>query len=670
MVRRKPKQRSAGRSEASAAAQRGGIDRWLPVVLVVAAAVGVYANSVNNEFLYDDDHIVKDDPRTRDPAHWRETFTRGYWYRRSVDPIYRPVPLLTYLANHVVHGFQPAGYRLVNIALHAGVSLAVYAIGLQLFRRRWTAVGAGVLFAVHPIHAEVVVIIVGRADLLCALLYLLAVWQLLREPMTVPSRFSARFARVLILFAVALLSKENAITFVGAAVLVDLWRRWQAAGQAGVASWRSFWVDRLVRRYLPLVTVAGLALLVRYQAMGRLTRPQGIIGGGIDNPLDAANLVGRLLTPFVLLGKYLNMLIWPHPLSYDYSYNAIPIATGLGDSRVLIGVAWAVLLVVAALVSWRRRKRVLWCVGFFVVTYSVAGNAIVLIGTLFAERLVYLASVAWCWAVAMAVAAAFDRIEATRSSGRIVRAVVAVAVVAGLVGYAARTVARNGGALRNNKSLYLEGFRVNPGSAACQSASARICAYRGDHQGAIERFRTALSIDDTAWYDHMLIGQEYALVGKVELGLKHLHRSYDLCMGQFRFDPAFLLGQVYLRTDRPAEALGWLRTALALKPSHALCTANLGYALAAVDPPQRDRVKGTALVEQALTATPNDPAVLELAWATYRVCGRGDRAAVIARRALQIVPKTHASYRMWQDRMRAEAKGFQDRSSIDPGNAP
>jgi len=658
MARRKPKQRSARRSGPSAAgtspaARRGRLDRWLPIALVVAAAVGVYANGINNGFLYDDDHIVKDDPRTRDPAHLWEAFTRGYWYRRSTDPIYRPVPLLTYLANYVMHGFEPAGYRAVNIALHAAVSLAVYAIGLELLRKRWAAVGAGVLFAVHPIHGEVVVVIIGRADLLCALLYLLAVWQLLREPMAVPSRFSARFARVLILFAVALLCKENAITFVGAAVLVDLWRRWQAAGQPGVASWRSFLVDRLVRRYLPLVTVAGLALLVRYQAVGRLTRPQGIVGGGIDNPLDAANLAGRLLTPFVLLGKYLNLLIWPHPLCYDYSYDAIPIATGLGDWRVLVGLTWATLVVVAALVSWRGKKRLLWCVGFFVVTYSVAGNAIVLIGTLFAERLVYLPSAAWCWAIALAVTALFDRIGKTGWSGRVVRAVLTVAVVSGLAGYGVRTVARNGGALCDNESLYLEGVRVNPGSAACQSAAARVYAMRGDHETAIEHFRTALSIDDTAWYDHMLIGQEYALSGKAGPGLKHLHRSYDLCMGQYRFDPAFLLGQIYLRAKRPAEAIGWLTTALGYKPSHALCSANLGYALATADPPQRDRVKATSLVEQALTASPNDPAVLELAWATYRICGQPDRAAAIVRRALQIVPKTHASYRMWQGRMRA-----------------
>jgi len=247
--------------------RRHVLHRWGPIVLVAVAAIGVYANSLNNGFLYDDGQIILNDVRTRDPAHWREIFTRGYWYRRSDDPIYRPIPLLTYLANHVVtdslpEEYRPAGYRVFNLALHAGVSLLVYAIGLQLSGRRWTAAAAGVLFAVHPIHGEVVVIVIGRADLLCALLYLLGIWQLLREPLTFPSRFSRRFCGVLILFGVALLTKENAVTFVGTAVLVDLWRRWRVRGGAEARAWSSFLLDRLVRRYLPILAVVVLSLLV------------------------------------------------------------------------------------------------------------------------------------------------------------------------------------------------------------------------------------------------------------------------------------------------------------------------------------------------------------------------------------------------------------------------
>jgi len=522
--------------------RRRPLDEWAPVVLIAVVALGVYANSVGNEFLYDDDLVILDDPRTSDPGRWREIFTHGYWYRRSTDPIYRPVALLTYLANHAITGSWPAGYRAVNLALHAGVSLMVYAIGLQLFRRRWPAVAAALLFAVHPIHGEAVVIVVGRADLLCALLYLLAVWLLLREPMAFPSPFSPRFAGVLVLLALALLTKENAVTFIGAAVLVDLWRRWQGDGHPQIRPWRAFLLDRLARRYLPMVGLTALSLLVRYQALGQLMRPRGIGGGGIENPLDSAEVVGRLLTPFVLLGKYLNLLVWPHPLCYDYSYNAIPVATGLADHRVLIGLAWAAVFVILAVVSWRRERRMLWCLGFFAITYLIVSNSLVLIGTLFAERVIYLPSVAWCWCVGLALTALVDRCASIGTGGRVLGIIAVATAVVGVSAYAAETVVRNARVFCDNEALYADGVRVNPGSARCQSFAARRYIGQGDHKTAIKYLRAALDIDDTAWYDHMLIGQEYALDGQIDRGIECLRRAYDMSTGHYRFDPAFLLG--------------------------------------------------------------------------------------------------------------------------------
>jgi len=594
------------------------------ILLIVVAAIGVYANSLPNDFVYDDDTIVRGDPRTQNPSLWREIFTRGYWYRISTDPIYRPVPLLSYLANYQIVGLRPAGYRVVNTALHAGVSVLVYLIAMELFRRRLTATAAGLLFAVHPIHGEAVVIIVGRADLLCAVFYLLATWLILREPMVFPSRQVPRLVALLVLFALAMLTKENAVTFVGAAVLADLWRRSQfsvsesaspldrgglergnaddrAVGSAeGSAvpharprrpslskrgkkttaplSWRAYLIDRLVRRYLPILMVAMAVLLIRYQVFGYLTRPRGNFGGGIENVLDNANPVERVLMSFVLWGKYLNLLVVPHPLCYDYSYNAIPLTRNLLDPRVLMGLGWAVVTLVSGVLSWRRSSRLLWCIAFFLVSYSVVSNSVVLIGTLFAERAIYLPSAAWCWAVALGLTALFDACERWSGAGRIARVVLLVGALAGLGAFATKTVVRNR-VFRNNEALYADGIRVNPGSSPCWSFAARSHVARGDHKTAIDYFERALKIDDTVWYDHLLIGQEYALDGQVGKGLEHLHRAYGMATGKYRFEPAFLLGQIYVRIGRYAEAADWLRKALAIRPDHALCAANLKAAI-------------------------------------------------------------------------------------------
>ncbi|MBN1343180.1 MAG: DUF1736 domain-containing protein [Phycisphaerae bacterium] len=624
-AKRRKKQDAATPATAQVASllpQRQDRHAWWPVVLITLAAAGVYANSLSNGFLYDDDHIVRDDVRTRDPSQWKSIFTKGYWHGRSNDPLYRPIPLLTYLINHQVSGFSPAGYRVVNIALHACVSLLVCAIALQLFERPWAAVLAGVLFAVHPIHGEVVVIVIGRADLLCTLFYLLALWQVSRDPLTRRPRFSPRLSGVLVFLALALFSKESAITFPAAAVLVDLWRRWQASDEARPRPWLTFLTERLLRRYLPILFVCALSLLIRYHVMGMLTRPQGVPGGGIDNALDYAGLVGRLLTPFVLLGKYLNLLAWPNPLCYDYSYDAIPVATSLTDARVWIGLAWTLALLIAAIVSLRHKGGLLACVGLFAVTYSIASNSIVLIGTLFAERMMYLPSVAWCWGVGLLLTAAHDRCAKPNAPASRLRIVVVVIALVGVVGYSAKTVFRNRGALADNNALYADGIRVNPGSSRCQSFAAREFANRGDHKTAIKHFLTAIAIDDSAWYDHMLLGQEYVLDGQVDKGLPYLHRAYEMSTGQYRFDPAFLLGQVYLRTNRAGDAVRWLETALRLRPNHALCNANLAVALALTDPSPMGRQRAAECIRAAEQDGGKDPRVSQMLASARQVLSR------------------------------------------------
>jgi hypothetical protein len=70
--------------------------------------------------------------------------------------LYRPLALATYAANHMVSGLAPWSYHLVNVLLQAGISVMVIRIG-RLWGLSVLAAGlAGLIFAVHPIHVEVV----------------------------------------------------------------------------------------------------------------------------------------------------------------------------------------------------------------------------------------------------------------------------------------------------------------------------------------------------------------------------------------------------------------------------------------------------------------------------------------------------------------------------------
>ena len=90
--------------------------------------------------------------------------------------LYRPLVLVSYAINYAMHGLSPAGYTAVNIALHAAVSLLLFALVRSIGGSLFAAGVAGIAFAVHPVHTEAVTGISGRPELLAAFFFLLAVY--------------------------------------------------------------------------------------------------------------------------------------------------------------------------------------------------------------------------------------------------------------------------------------------------------------------------------------------------------------------------------------------------------------------------------------------------------------------------------------------------------------
>jgi len=90
---------------------------------------------------------------------------------------YRPLCVLTFRLNYLLSALEPFTYHLTNVLLHAAVT------GLYVLTVRKAVVGcrvevrlmSGLVFAVHPVHTEAVAGVVGRADVLACLFFLLAI---------------------------------------------------------------------------------------------------------------------------------------------------------------------------------------------------------------------------------------------------------------------------------------------------------------------------------------------------------------------------------------------------------------------------------------------------------------------------------------------------------------
>jgi protein O-mannosyl-transferase len=124
---------------------------------------------------WDDDMLVLRNSQVQQPSNI---------FAFSPGKTYQPIRLLSYVIDYKLWGFNPIGYHLVNLLLHLGTVLLLWA-----FLRRWLpdkvdaeaiALLVALLFAIHPVNVESVTWIASRKYGLLALFSLLAMHAMLR----------------------------------------------------------------------------------------------------------------------------------------------------------------------------------------------------------------------------------------------------------------------------------------------------------------------------------------------------------------------------------------------------------------------------------------------------------------------------------------------------------
>jgi tetratricopeptide (TPR) repeat protein len=119
---------------------------WQPVLLAVAAFLA-HASSLTGGFVWLDHGDLEQGGVLAQPSGWLGLLTRGY----GRTGFYRPIQALTFSVDSLLTG-SPWGYHLTNVALHTAASLTVYWLGVRVFElSRRAALGAGLVFALHPI---------------------------------------------------------------------------------------------------------------------------------------------------------------------------------------------------------------------------------------------------------------------------------------------------------------------------------------------------------------------------------------------------------------------------------------------------------------------------------------------------------------------------------------
>jgi tetratricopeptide (TPR) repeat protein len=400
-----------------------------------------YSNSWQGGFILDNRSLLAD-PRIREvtPENAALILKRTYWWPSGESGLYRPFTTFSYLFNYAVLGDrdQPAGYHWINLLLHLGNVLLAYALALRLVRRFWPSLFIAALWAVHPVLTESVTNIVGRADLLAGMAVLSGLLLYWKSAEARGWNRAAWLAALAAVTTIGVFSKESAVAILPLIVLYEL----------------VWWNPCLHHRPLLWGTAATLlpiaAMLFARSAV--LARSLPAEFPFTDNPIVGADWWTGRLTAIQVIGRYLRVFLWPLGLSCDYSYNQIPLARGTAGEGIACAVVLAAAIFGILLYRWNRTCFFLACFAF--LNFLPGSNFLFPIGTIMAERLLYLPALGLAGCLVLAIYS----IENTRM------AVIAPAVLCLIVAaFGVRTWMRNLD-WQSDLAMATASLRVSPNS--------------------------------------------------------------------------------------------------------------------------------------------------------------------------------------------------------------
>jgi tetratricopeptide (TPR) repeat protein len=509
--------------------RRGG-----PPALAVLAAALVYANALANGFAFDDVFVVQTNTRVHDLGNLRDIWLTPYWPQFGPElGLWRPFVIFGYALQWAVVGDAPWFFHLVNLLLHAAATGLVYALLRSLQAGRAAAFAGAIVFAVHPVHTEVVANVVGQAELIAALTTLSACLIHASRPRGTDVDWTRRIG-LLMLFAAGTLAKESAIVLPALLIALD-------AAQGRVRPERGSLAAYARSMAMPLflfAAAAGFYFALRVDVLGS-------IGGADAAPsLPFLRQEHRVLVAFRAWVEYIRLLAFPLDLSADYSPGVVLPVEGMTPLVALGGLLLLATAAIAALTP--RYPHAGLPAAWLLIAALPTSNLLMPIGVVVAERLLYTPSVA----VSMVVAFAWQRLAATadRRAARLATAALAAAVLA----MAARTWIRNPDWMSTETVLHSVA-RDHPESYRSQWVNATELYRRGNRELGYEFLKLAHRI----WpHDSQLLNEmAFELIGRAQFdsAAQHLERSAEIT--PFVLRTHVLLAQAYIGAGRYEEAL-------------------------------------------------------------------------------------------------------------------
>ncbi len=470
---------------------------------------------------------------------------------------YWPLLYTTFWLEHKLWGLAPLGYHLTNLLLHAALTLLLWRLLLRL--EVPGAVFAAALFAVHPLHVESVVWVIGRKDIMASLFYLASAFAYINF---ITNQRRAHYVWALLLFVLALISKSVAVTL---PVALLIWHWWKQ-GRVTAAD---------LNKVLPFFLLA-LAITAADLSFYK----------GRDTTVFDYSLIERVLIAARSVGFYFGKLIWPGDLAVIYPRWQV----SYGD-YLAWGCAIGSLTVLALL--WRFRHRIgrgpLAGALFFVVTLSPSLGFVdygYMLYSFVADRYQYLASIGVTTVLAAAATVAYQH-ALKRLPDAAASPIIMLILPAAVLIVLATITWNQAGVYRDNLTFYQHIISHNPTVRYMHHSLGREYHDMERYEEALAAYRIDLRLAGEQPSPRIRISKNYSAIG---LTLEKLGRSAE-AEEHFRtaleMTPRFPstldnLGGFLIGQKRFRDALQYFETLLEIAPGNARYHVGYGVTLSGI----------------------------------------------------------------------------------------
>jgi len=502
---------------------------WLPQLVLVLAAVAVYAASVSNDFVFfDDDKAILYNKALQNPS-------LGKFFSGENLGMYAPMSWIAYWVGQGISGKEAWGYHLLGLLLHALNAAMVFAFLKRLTGRDWAAFFAALLFAVHPVQVEAVSWAAALSTVLFSTFYLGSLLAYLEW------RASSKIIWVgvsLAAFLAACLSKSAAVTLPLVLLAVDFY--WEKRTRPTAVSARKGTAGMLLNKipFLVLALVFGLYTFATREMEG--------------HNIDAASTTFSFSDRFFMTSQ--TLLFYPFkllaPLGFSVSYPFVKM-NGVWSWEYYTAPVALLALTILIWKKGRSNPELLLALALYLLPLSVM-LPFRTVGSfeLRSDRYIYLS----CVGLFFLAGIFLEKLKPEVRNPILI----ASAVLLGFLAFLQTGVWKNGVALFENCT------KKTPESSLCQCNLAYNQLISNDYQGAIEHYSQSLKYDPSTVEAYNGRGQAYFQIRKYPEALSDFTKAIEAGI----VTPKLFLnkGKCLVILNRAPEAVPDLNRSIELEP--------------------------------------------------------------------------------------------------------